>query len=72
MFEIIMLFAFLYAATCQLFPKRPGTTRAPVNQQGQHGKEETATSQRSAQKNRTTPVHLSKTKSRYPRYAYAA
>ncbi len=27
MFEIIMLFAFLYAATCQLFPERPVTTK---------------------------------------------
>ena len=28
MFEIIMLFAFLYAATCQLFPKEPATRRS--------------------------------------------
>lgn len=28
MFEIIMLSAFLYAATCQFFPERPITTRA--------------------------------------------
>ena len=40
MFEIIMLFAFLYAAACQLFPERPVTTRTPFgkNRQSCKGK----------------------------------
>ena len=38
MFEIIMLFAFLYAATCQLFPERPVTTRSPSNRKSRPGK----------------------------------
>ena len=29
MFEIIMLFAFLYASTCQLLPQTPPATKPP-------------------------------------------
>ena len=34
MFEIIMLFAFLYAATCQLFPERSATKESRRSKEG--------------------------------------
>ena len=39
MFEIIMLFAFLYAATCQFLPERPETTRTPLHKNSRPHKE---------------------------------
>jgi hypothetical protein len=69
MFEIIMLFAFLYAAACQLFPERPTTTRASHHEKGQQDKEDAGLLQRPEQKDRTTST---KSKSRCHRYAHAA
>lgn len=72
MFEIIMLFAFLYAAICQLLPARSGATRSPLNQRGRPDKEETVASQGPAQKRRAIPEPLSKAIDRFHRYAHAA
>ena len=68
MFEVIMLFAFLYAATCQFLPKRPATTRTPLHKNSRPHKERGRMLRMSAQKDQT-PV---KVKSRSHNYAHAA
>ncbi len=66
MFEVIMLFAFLYAATCQLFPERPTRTRAPINKKSLQSSKRRVLLHKSAQQRSV------KTKSRSHSYAHAA
>jgi hypothetical protein len=66
MFEIIMLFAFLYAATCQLFPERSAKARAPINKKSLPNRKKRILMHRS------TKQHSVKTKSRSHSYAHAA
>lgn len=72
MFEITMLFAFLYAASCQLFPKRAAEASLPSRKKGQT----TDASERiECQPKRGSCKKLKnplKTKSRSHNYAYAA
>jgi hypothetical protein len=72
MFEIIMLFAFLYAATSQLFPERPTITRAPLDKKGRRDRESDGMPQRRAQKGRTVAGPSSKPQSRCHSYVRAA
>ena len=69
MFEIIMLFAFLLAATSQLFPRKHASNRLTVRKTGQD------------EKKRREPLHQSAKRSEQNRgnakrrnrdYAYAA
>jgi hypothetical protein len=69
MFEIIMLFAFLYVATCQLFPKRPATSRSFLNRKTHLDKKKTSLSHLSSKKR---PKPSAKTRSRNHSYARAA
>jgi hypothetical protein len=66
MFEIIMLFAFLYAATCQLFPERAVTTRLPSKRKSRPGKK------RNNSMAPSMPRKPAKAKSRSHHYAHAA
>ena len=66
MFEIIMLLAFLYAATSQLLPAKTVTTRPPLN------KKTRGASRLSICKLQTRRKILAKIKSRSHSYADAA
>jgi hypothetical protein len=66
MFEIIMLFAFLYAATCQLFPERPAATSLPSKKRSQPGKK------KSNSVSPSLPRKPAKAKGRSHHYAHAA
>lgn len=72
MFEIIMLFAFLYAAASQLLPAGPSTTRAPSNGKTRHGREKTGSEQRPAQKRTSAQALPAKTENGGQHFAQAA
>lgn len=72
MFEIIMLLAFLYAATSQFFPEGPTTTRTPRKKKEQHDGKKKGFMQRATQPVRATPGLSSKGINRTLRYAQAA
>jgi len=72
MFEIIMLFAFLYAATCQLFPEGQAPTRSSSNKSCRPGNAKSSSLQRLSQKQRGTPKKTVKAKCRNHNYAHAA
>jgi len=72
MFEIIMLFAFLYAATCQLLPERTVTTRPPQSKKDQTGKREKSATHFPINKDQATRRIPPKIKSRSHSYADAA
>ncbi len=72
MFEIIMLFGFLYAATCQLFPENSATPRTPRNKSGQVGKRSINSLPPEIQKNESTRKTPVKSKGRIHCYAHAA
>jgi hypothetical protein len=72
MFEIIILFAFLYATTCQLFPEGPVTTRSSSKKKYRHGKAKKSVFSLSPQKHLATLKKPVKGKSRNPSYADAA
>lgn len=66
MFEFIMLFAFLYAASCQLFPKRPVATKT------QSGGKKHLVDRTTAGRHREVRQSPLKRKSRSHEYARAA
>ncbi len=72
MFEIIMLFAFLCAATCQAFPERPVATNPPSHRKKRLGKMTSKALRPPTQKHQTSPTTLAKVKSRNHSYARAA
>jgi len=72
MFEIIMLFGFLYAATCQLFPEESSTTRSSSKMKYRSVKSKNGAFHLPLQKHRATQKKLSKIKSRSYSYADAA
>jgi hypothetical protein len=71
MFEIIMLLAFFYAATSQLFPVRP-TTTGKTREKMRLTRERISFVRRPERKKRTTPEPLSEAKDRRQCYAHAA
>ena len=72
MFEIIMLFAFLYAATCQLFPEEQAPTSSSSNKNCRPGKAKKSSLQRLPQKRRGAQKKPVKVKCRNHNYAHAA
>jgi hypothetical protein len=72
MFEIIMLFAFLYAATCQMFPERPAPKRSPLSNKSLSSKKENGSLRKPTQKHRAAQKLSVKSKSRNHNYAHAA
>ncbi len=72
MFEITMLFAFLFAATCQLLPERPATTRTPLPRKNRFGKEGGDSLRLEVQKGHAAQALSLKIKSRNHSYAHAA
>jgi hypothetical protein len=69
MFEIIMLFGFLYAATCQLLPEKSTPTRAPQRKKGQSCKQKNDSSHLAVRKDQSM---CEKVKNRSHNYAHAA
>ena len=69
MFEIIMLFAFLWAATSQLLPGKRVTTRVSCRKTGPDKKDRKRHLHAASQKTEKKPV---KAKSRNHNYACAA
>ena len=72
MFEVIMLFAFLYAATCQLFPEEPSATKSPSKKRYKSRESKNDIFRLSSKNHRATQKKSSKTKSRSHSYADAA
>ena len=72
MFEIIMLLAFLYAATSQLLPARTVTTRPPISKKRQSIKGKRSALHRSTSSYQATRETPAKIKSRSHSYANAA
>ncbi|GEM_PF-5734942 len=78
MFEIIMLFAFMYAATCQLFPEETATTRSSSKEKYQPREAKNRAfnlplqSHLPSQNHGSTQKKISKTRSRNHSYADAA
>ena len=73
MFEAIMLLAFLYAATCQLFPEKPdATSGSPRGRKSLSGKEKTGLLRLSLLKHQTTQKIPAKAKNRSFNYARVA
>jgi hypothetical protein len=72
MFEIIMLFAFLYAATCQLLPAKTVMTRPPQSKKNRSSKEKRVAARLSVRKDQATQSLSAKRKSRSHSYADAA
>lgn len=72
MFEIIMLFAFMYAATCQLLPERPATTKSSSDKRSRPGKGKSYSLHLPTKKHRTTQKTSAKAKRRSHSYAHVA
>lgn len=73
MFEIIMLFAFLYAAASQLFPAGPPpATGAPSDREPRHGRQQAASAQSPEQKRQSAHALHGKTEDRRHDFARAA
>lgn len=72
MFEIIMMFAFLYAAVCQLFPGKQESTKAPSKKTGRPRKEIFRGLHLPAHRSQTTPIPPTTSKNRSHQYAHAA
>jgi len=72
MFEIIMLFAFLYAATCQLLPEKTVTTGAPLPKKSRPDRKEPSSSRPLVQRHQSKRKSPAKEKSRSHSYAHAA
>ena len=72
MFEIIMLFAFLYAATCQLLPAKTVATRPPLSKKNHSSKEKSIAARLAIRKYQATQSPSAKRKSRSHSYADAA
>ena len=72
MFEIIMLLAFLCAATCPLFPDRPTTTGPKLPKKKISEKKANRSLTPSTQKRQTVLKPQTKIKSRNHSHAHAA